>query len=599
MGPQPFGGQQHNHQAIGAGQVQQNAQAGMMLPLYTASGAQTSSSHNLMANSSMSGLQSVQGMAAAAAGAAQRAYMIPSTTMAWQTTPTFTMPSVPGYYVAGAGEGGLMPTQAIYASTPDMSSYLASQQGYANAAQAAMYYYPSTTSSSMSGYPMYAQQYMAPAASGVFRPAPTSSSLSSLRRSEQSQQDEDRRPRKSLSIQESVSSAHSGLSAPAKQVKKRRSRQKRKGVVPGSSPAAAAEAAGHRTGAENDDDDELDEAVRNECYGEKRMAITFKSYGVIGDMPQRMGNRNLFVPDGVKGTFSKYAEEWEFEVVHSHSSVLCEDGKKRVCVTWTMKHPASGEKIVSSESPREAMTREKLGRTICNKVFRDALEKRKVEYEKLLLEETSRPEPNDSKVSNLEALIETLGNHRFAQGPLVFGLYHRELQNAMARQWKRIQATSRKDDNSHPQGLRPSKIVSKETPTSPAHVSVAIASNLAGVASSSSSSSLNTSGSGEGTLLDRESARRAGRKEPRLSKRQVAKNGSEEEEEDNEDGETTSSGEEEASVESIKDDDNNEQEDDDDDDDDDNVVSARRHRSPPPFTSSSSLSKGATLRKSE
>jgi hypothetical protein len=167
--------------------------------------------------------------------------------------------------------------------------------------------------------------------------------------------------------------------------------------------------------------------------GERRLAITFESYGTVGAIPQTIGNRSIYVPDGLSGKFTKYSEDWIFEIRHGTKPVECSDGVKRICIKWTIKNCRSGHEVSACETPKEAMEREKIGRTVCNKVFREAVERRRAEYVELLEEERAKDDPNVCKVSNYESLIKSLSCKRFSQGPLVFGLYHSCVQENFSR----------------------------------------------------------------------------------------------------------------------------------------------------------------------
>jgi hypothetical protein len=70
--------------------------------------------------------------------------------------------------------------------------------------------------------------------------------------------------------------------------------------------------------------------------------------------------------------------------------------------------------------------RETSGRTISNKVFRDAMEHRAREYE-----EQQAAEDNHVRKANLESLIKGLRPKRFSEGPLCFGLQHICVQERM------------------------------------------------------------------------------------------------------------------------------------------------------------------------
>jgi len=176
----------------------------------------------------------------------------------------------------------------------------------------------------------------------------------------------------------------------------------------------------------SDDDD------NDQRYGERRLAIVFESYGTIGSRPQTIGNRSIYVPNGLVGKFTKYSEDWMFEIHHG-DVVMCKDNVERLVITWIIRNCGSGNAVTATETPKEAMERDKIGRTICNRVFRDAVEQRREEYASALALEQAKLDPNLCKVSNLQSLIKTLSCKRFAQGPLVFGLYHSVVQENLTK----------------------------------------------------------------------------------------------------------------------------------------------------------------------
>ena len=143
-----------------------------------------------------------------------------------------------------------------------------------------------------------------------------------------------------------------------------------------------------------EEDDGEDSADSEDRCGERRLAIEFESYGAIGVRPQTIGNRKAFIPDGLIGRFNKYSEKWRFEIRHGTDTFLCKDGIRRVCITWSIQNVESGKSVVATETQQEAFERNKIGRTVCNRVFRDAVSLRKKDYEALLIQEQAKEKPN-------------------------------------------------------------------------------------------------------------------------------------------------------------------------------------------------------------
>jgi hypothetical protein len=172
---------------------------------------------------------------------------------------------------------------------------------------------------------------------------------------------------------------------------------------------------------------DIDEGNLN---GEQRLMINFESYGRITEHPQKMGRKDGFIPDGVSGSFSMYGEYWGFEVRHE-KLVLCDDHQERVCVRWTVTNKSSGHVHTAVETPSDATKREMRGVSICNKVFVHAMEIRAQDYEALIEKERASGAPNMLKVSNYRSRAQCLRPSRFSEGPLLFGLRHRAVQENM------------------------------------------------------------------------------------------------------------------------------------------------------------------------
>jgi hypothetical protein len=158
--------------------------------------------------------------------------------------------------------------------------------------------------------------------------------------------------------------------------------------------------------------------------GESRLKINFLGLGNPGRHPQIFGKSRLGVPDGLSGTYVLYSERWRSEIIHGEGSHRAEDGTHHVLITWKITNLTSGVTQSRTETLREAILRHKDGRTLCNKVFRKALEHRAQE-----LEEEVKRETNPIRIKTMKNLIKKLRPKHFSEGPLVFGLRHETVQN--------------------------------------------------------------------------------------------------------------------------------------------------------------------------
>jgi hypothetical protein len=146
----------------------------------------------------------------------------------------------------------------------------------------------------------------------------------------------------------------------------------------------------------------------------------FESFGSKGECPQRFGKSGLLIPDGMIGTHTVYQERWRFEIHHTAQAV---PGSDAVCITWKIINVKTGFCLAKTETPEEAEARVSLGWTISSRLFREALTHRANELEGLLNGET-----NQCRIANLKSLIKALRPKTFTQGPLVFGLKHKIVQ---------------------------------------------------------------------------------------------------------------------------------------------------------------------------
>ena len=157
--------------------------------------------------------------------------------------------------------------------------------------------------------------------------------------------------------------------------------------------------------------------------GEKRLVILFECLGTKGKHPQTFGKSGAYIPDGICGSHTVYNERWRFEITHSTESFTVEK-KVCVCLTWKITNLSTGATTTLTETKDEAILRNSQGQTISNKVFREALEDRARRLEMQLQGET-----NPKRIAHLESLIRGLRPKRFSEGPLVFGLQHKVVQD--------------------------------------------------------------------------------------------------------------------------------------------------------------------------
>jgi len=160
--------------------------------------------------------------------------------------------------------------------------------------------------------------------------------------------------------------------------------------------------------------------ILSNLQGDRRLVIDFECFGSKGDLPQKFGKSGLLIPDGLVGTHTVYQERWRFEIHHTTQSVPTSDA---VCITWKITNIKSGFTLAKTEAPDEAEARVSLGWTISSRLFREAMTHRANELETMLAGET-----NECRIANLKSLIKALRPKTFTQGPLVFGLKHRIVQ---------------------------------------------------------------------------------------------------------------------------------------------------------------------------
>jgi hypothetical protein len=163
--------------------------------------------------------------------------------------------------------------------------------------------------------------------------------------------------------------------------------------------------------------------------GERRVAIEFENMGTVGVHPQTYGKGALLVPDGVCGKYSAFGQRWKFSISHTVGPVICEDGVQRMCLSWSVTNLNSGSTHTILETPADAMKRDRDGKTLCNKVFRDALSLRAS-----ALEADLRRTEDISLCIELQSQLRTIQTKRFSEGPLFFGLRHFSLQQELRKE---------------------------------------------------------------------------------------------------------------------------------------------------------------------
>lgn len=170
---------------------------------------------------------------------------------------------------------------------------------------------------------------------------------------------------------------------------------------------------------------------RSFLNGEQRLAIKFSQYGRKHPLPQKTGKKKGIIPDGIAGSFMMYNETWNFEVNYKQTEI-CDDGVERVCLEWVVTNETSKVRHSVVETPAQAVKRDTRGVTLCNSVFREALELRAKDYERILEEERHGTGDFDrERMLTLQKQIEALRPQRFSEGPLLFGLRHQTPQDRL------------------------------------------------------------------------------------------------------------------------------------------------------------------------
>jgi len=88
--------------------------------------------------------------------------------------------------------------------------------------------------------------------------------------------------------------------------------------------------------------------------GEARLKINFEHLGKIGDIPQRFGKADVWIPDGVCGTHFMYSQPWRFEIKQG-----AKVAEHVVVLTWSITNLISNQVTSVTESPKEACVRQR------------------------------------------------------------------------------------------------------------------------------------------------------------------------------------------------------------------------------------------------
>lgn len=164
-----------------------------------------------------------------------------------------------------------------------------------------------------------------------------------------------------------------------------------------------------------------------EFNGEGRLHIKFESFGNVPRRnPPRIANKGV-IPNGIAGSFSSYNERWHFRVVYAGQKEV-RNRKMITCIEWQIRNSTWSSYYSVLENINDAMKREQRGITLCNRVFTEALEQRAKEYELDVAAEKSKSIPNQLRIANYESRIKLLRPRRISEGPLMFGLRHRIVQ---------------------------------------------------------------------------------------------------------------------------------------------------------------------------
>ena len=160
--------------------------------------------------------------------------------------------------------------------------------------------------------------------------------------------------------------------------------------------------------------------------GERRLIINFDSYGEKTPNLQTCGkNGNIVIPHGIVGSHTAYSENWKFEIYYT-SLTAAPDALGCIPLMWKITNLTTNISHTRTETPTEAKMRMSKGRTISNRVFREALEHRAKELERELAREI-----HDCRIANLQSRIARLRPRKFSEGSLIFGLQHRIIQEKM------------------------------------------------------------------------------------------------------------------------------------------------------------------------
>ncbi|KAH9260834.1 hypothetical protein BASA81_001301 [Batrachochytrium salamandrivorans] len=169
----------------------------------------------------------------------------------------------------------------------------------------------------------------------------------------------------------------------------------------------------------------------SEPNGETRLDIKFTSFGSLPANPehvQRWGRKGV-IPDGLAGRFTFYGEDWAFWTRYRELRT-CSDGVERHLVEFGIRH--KHWEVSETETEKQCRDRHQKGYTICNSVFALALDQRAREYQDSIRDELQREFPNDNHIKQCQSRVDKLVPKRVSEGPLLFGLRHKAVRDAMA-----------------------------------------------------------------------------------------------------------------------------------------------------------------------
>ena len=168
--------------------------------------------------------------------------------------------------------------------------------------------------------------------------------------------------------------------------------------------------------------------------GGKRLHIQFESYGTVpaDRSPPTLPGTKLFpdrlvIPNNMVASYSAFGHQWRVSVryAESHEGQLPrQQAPKAISVRFRAEILGTDIDIEHCEDLAQALSRERVGRTVCSRVIFQALKSRAEQLQEMLADCA----PNTAEHDMLTKLLVQCSPARFADGILYFGLRHRELQ---------------------------------------------------------------------------------------------------------------------------------------------------------------------------